>query len=79
MEIWLRFGFRISFIIKVIFRIVGSIVFNWRKSITNGKFNISLIPEEKIIVQSKIGRKFDFFYFDDKLAGVKLIYIFAGK
>ena len=46
---------------------------------TNGKFNISLILEEKIIVQSKIGRKFDFFYFDDKLLGVKLIYIFAGK
>ena len=45
----------------------------------NGKFNISLIHEEKIIVQSKIGRKFDFFYFQDKLPTAKLIYIFAQK
>ena len=38
--------------------------FQLAKSITNGKFNISLIPEEKIIVKIK-STKVRFFYFQD--------------
>ena len=42
-------GFHINFITKEISRIAVLIAFNWRKSITNGKFNTLLIPDEKRI------------------------------